>query len=96
MKPWWNPTENEHCGRHLPRLEERHGAGCECLKLMALVGGDRRSMRFGFCVRVLQKHWRLSCRHGEPDSAPADTRSGERWHDLGDIDAVKAILLRNA
>lgn len=96
MKRWWNPTQDEPCGRHRLPLDERHGPGCECLKLLALVGGDRRSMRFGFCMSVLQKHWRLTCQHGASDSVPADTRVSERWHDLGDIDAVKAILLRNA
>ncbi len=53
-------------------------------------------MRFGFCVHVLQKHWRLTCQHGEPGATTEDPRTGERWHDLGDIDPVKAILLRNA
>jgi len=95
MKSWWNLAEHEPCGRHAVRLEERHGPGCECLKLLALVGGDRRSMRYGFCVHVLQKHWQLTCQHGELESTPTAVRAVDRWHDLGTIDAVKAILLKN-
>lgn len=95
MKPWWDPATYRPSGPARAPLEERHGPGCECLKLLALVGGDRRSMRFGFCVRVLQKHWRLTCQHGESESSPVAVRTSERWHDLGDIDAVKAILLKN-
>ena len=50
---------------------------------------------FDYCTRVLQKRWRMTCRHGCLEAVTAASGSGERWHDIGPVDAVKAILISN-
>lgn len=39
------------------------------------------------------KHWVLDCNHGCPYIQPPPVR--DKWHDIGAIDAVKAILITN-
>lgn len=38
----------------------------------------------------------MTCMHGDLQPRPEKVESLEMWHDLGEIDAVKAILLTNA
>lgn len=79
--------------RHRALIE--HGEQCSC-KLLALATGlDPRALTFEYCQRVLQKRWRMTCRHGQPASQPASNGPADRWRDLGPIDPVKAILLSN-
>ena len=90
MKAWNAPLEF-----HL-RLDERHGEGCVCLALIALVGGRRDTLTFRYCLHVLQKRWRLTCAHGEVGCPLAPKpKASERWHDFGEMDPVKAILMSN-
>jgi hypothetical protein len=45
---------------------------------------------------VLQKHWRLTCRHGEILETGKEKKTSEKWRNFGEMDAVKAILIRNS
>lgn len=72
-----------------------HGGRCECELLAAAMGCDSRSISFEFCQRVLQRHWRLECRHGSSEE-PTRMPAAPRWKEIGPTDAVKAILISNA
>ena len=73
----------------------RHGGHCDCELLARALGIDPRAISFDYCTRVLQKRWRMTCRHGCLEAVTAASGSGERWHDIGPVDAVKAILISN-
>ena len=51
-------------------------------------------LTYNYCRTVLQKRWIVECNHGclaEPAVAASDLK----WHDGGQIDPVKAILIMN-
>jgi len=52
-------------------------------------------LNYNYCRTVLQKHWIVECNHG-CQAEPAVANSDLKWHDVGQIDPVKAILIRNA
>ncbi len=72
-----------------------HGEQCSCKLLAQAAGVDPRNLSFGYCQRVLQRRWRLTCNHGEPSIAPAVTGLAAHWREMGSIDSVKAILMSN-
>ena len=80
-----------------PRTLQRssHGGHCECEQLAAALGCDPGTITFDFCLRVLQRHWRMTCRHGSVDDPP-HVSSARNWKDAGPTDGVKAILISNA
>lgn len=43
---------------------------------------------------VLMKHWAIECNHGCHDEIVESVPSG-KWHDIGPIDPIKAILIKN-
>lgn len=51
-------------------------------------------VRFAFCRAVLMRHWTLECNHGCLQ-AEASGSGAEKWHDVGPLDPVKAILIKN-
>jgi hypothetical protein len=63
-------------------------------QLAAALGCDPSTISFDFCLRVLQRHWRMNCRHGSVEDAPRRS-SAHRWKDAGPVDAVKAVLISN-
>lgn len=72
-----------------------HGGSCECEQLAAAMGCEPGAISFDFCQRVLQRHWRMRCRHGSCEESPAASVA-RRWTNMGPADAVKAILVSNA
>lgn len=72
-----------------------HGTQCQCLLLAAAVAPKGEGLRFGYCLHVLQKHWRMTCRHGEVGPPETQRKGSEKWHDLGEMDGVKAVLVKN-
>ena len=70
-----------------------HGEHCDCVILAAAVGARPESISCHYCRDVLQKHWRIACRHGEhaPSGIP---KVSERWRNVGEIDSLKAILVK--
>lgn len=72
-----------------------HGARCDCLLLAAATQGGGDAITFSFCRYVLQKRYVMTCRHGEREPIAAIKKAGEKWHEFGEIDAVKAILVTN-
>lgn len=72
----------------------KHGDRCECRLLAEAVGLKPGAIGFAYCRAVLKKHWTLECNHGCPDEPPLAS-SGEKWHDVGPLDPVKAILIKN-
>lgn len=84
MAPLSNVTE---------RME--HGELCSCKLLAQAAGMDPRALSFGYCHSVLHRHWRMTCHHGQPLSAPVVAGLGEHWRHVGRIDPVKAILMIN-
>ena len=75
--------------------EMPHGNCCGCVLLAAAVGAGPRAIPFDYCLNVLQKRWLLTCRHGEMVDTGRDKKAGEKWRNFGDMDAVKAILIKN-
>jgi len=68
-----------------------HGDFCSCTILADAVGADRSAIPFEFCRRVLQKRWRMTCRHG---LTRAELEEGKRAAPaLGRLDATQAILV---
>jgi hypothetical protein len=74
--------------------QNNHGNRCSCQVLASIVGGDPSTISFAFCRSVLMKHWDLDCNHGCKDAQAEITRS-DKWRDVGQIDPVKAILIKN-
>jgi hypothetical protein len=72
-----------------------HCGVCECEKLAAAMGCDPSTITFDYCLRVLQRHWRMNCRHGSAEDLPR-VGIAHRWKDAGPTDALKAILISNA
>lgn len=71
-----------------------HGDRCTCRLLAAAVGGNPKALRFNYCRSILQRRWRLECNHGcTPVEPPLSTT--DKWHGLGPIDPVKAVLIIN-
>ena len=73
--------------------ERRHGTHCACRLLAAAVGADSSAVDYGFCRRILQKRWRMTCDHipqvhrekATPRLPPHDSR-----------DPLHALLIANA
>lgn len=40
-----------------------HGEQCSCRLLAQALGRDPEAISFGYCSRVLQRHWRMTCHH---------------------------------
>lgn len=73
-----------------------HGEVCSCKVLAQACGIDPNLLTFDYCHRVLHKHWRMTCRHGQPESVPVQTGLSAHWRDVGPIDPIKAILISNS
>jgi hypothetical protein len=71
-----------------------HGNRCSCRLLADAVGCNPKAIRFAYCQAVLMKHWVIECNHGCHEVI-AEPRRSSKWHDLGSIDPVKAILIGN-
>ncbi len=76
------------------RKPAEHGNRCSCRLLADLVGCKPETIRFSYCQVVLMKHWIIECNHGCHDEIVQAARS-DKWHDMGPIDPVAAILIRN-
>lgn len=72
----------------------RHGSHCACKLLAAAVGCDHKVISFRFCRNFLMQRWVVECNHGCQDVPPFEQKSGH-WRDVGPIDPVKAILVKN-
>ena len=76
------------------RNPDEHGNRCSCRLLAGLVGCNPKVIRFTYCQAVLMKHWVMECNHGCHDEIVELLRS-DKWHDVGPIDPIKAILISN-
>jgi hypothetical protein len=89
-----NPQLQTEAGRMLAaewRIE--HGGHCDCKLLALALHLDPRTISLDYCQRVLQEHWRMTCRHGSQEPMPREQCLADRWRDMGPMDPVKAILL---
>jgi len=71
-----------------------HGNRCTCRMFAIAVGCDPKVLTYNYCKTVLQNHWVVECNHGCCDEQP-NAPASERWHDLGPMDPIKAILIKN-
>ncbi|MFZ2853810.1 MAG: hypothetical protein WAZ34_06830 [Rhodocyclaceae bacterium] len=76
------------------RKPAEHGDRCVCRTLALAVGCDPKRLSYNYCRAVLQKRWIVECNHGCL-AVPVVADSELKWHDLGQIDPVKAILIMN-
>ena len=79
----------------IPNKRPEHGTQCSCQLLAQAVGVDPRSISFGYCSRVLQKRWQITCTHGDLGSVPVAISVGERWRHGERVDPIRAILMSN-
>ena len=82
--------------RETPRGNVRkcaHGDHCACLVLAEAVGVNPDEITYEYCRSVLQKHWRLTCDHGQCPPRRALIASA-RWDTFGKLDTMKAMLLK--
>lgn len=77
----------------IPKQAE-HGDRCVCRTLALAVGSNPKQLRYNYCLQVLQRRWVVECNHGCLAGSPV-TDSEMKWHDVGQIDPVKAILIMN-
>ena len=82
-------------GPMAPARRMNHGRRCECLSLAAAAHVRGDAISFSYCHNVLQRRYRMVCRHGEAD-VETEPAAASKWHIDGPIDAVKAILVRNS
>ncbi|TXT24902.1 MAG: hypothetical protein FD131_4797 [Rhodocyclaceae bacterium] len=73
---------------------DEHGDRCSCRVLAEATGCEPDTIRFSYCQAVLMKRWAMECNHGCRHGS-AGSGSGDKWHDVGPIDPVKAILISN-
>jgi hypothetical protein len=73
-----------------------HGARCDCALLARALGHDPRSISYEFCRNVLQRHWGMTCRHGEARTVAASPTLAEGWKTVGGLTPTSAILVENA
>ena len=71
-----------------------HGDRCSCRLLADATGCDPANVTFSFCRSVLQRHWVLHCNHGCLFVGEEKDSNG-RWRGLGEMDPIKAILIKN-
>ena len=71
-----------------------HGEHCACVLLAAAVGAGPDAVSCEYCRHVLQKHWQVACDHGGKPPRPSHTTV--RWRDMGQLDEVKAMLIKEA
>ena len=70
-----------------------HGDLCACMLLAHAVGASPSCIDFAYCHNVLQKHWRMTCNHGDCPPLPQAT---PRLPPLDIRDPLQAVLLANA
>ena len=75
-------------------IGKRHGDRCTCRLLVEAMGFNPAILSFSFCRSVLQQRWEMHCNHGEIAGGEQQER-GKRWQGLGQMDAVKALLVKN-
>ena len=73
--------------------ERRHGSHCVCRLLAAAARADPSAIDYGFCRRVLQKRWRMTCDH-VPQLHRAKTTPRLPPHDSRD--PLQLLLIANA
>lgn len=71
-----------------------HGNLCTCRILAEAVHCKPDVLLFSYCQSVLRKRWIIECNHGCQYIQPP-TASHEKWHELGAMDPIKAILVEN-
>lgn len=76
------------------QIHDEHGSRCSCRRLAEAFSCTPKTIRFSYCQGVLMKHWIIECNHGCHDE-PAPSASGSKWRDIGPIDPIKAILIKN-
>lgn len=47
-----------------------HGDHCDCQVLALAVGAPVSAVDYNYCRNVLQRHWRVVCRHAEEEVPP--------------------------
>lgn len=80
-----------HCTRTIP-----HGTHCDCRLLAEALPMDPRKLPYEYCRNVLQRRWRMTCRHGEVMPTVAASSGPEKWKDLGKMTPLNALLVKNA
>ena len=73
---------------------DEHGNRCFCRVLAGLIGCNPKAVRCTYCQAVLMKHWVMECNHSCHDEIVESVRS-DKWHDVGPVDPIKAILIGN-
>lgn len=76
------------------RKHDEHGDRCSCRRLAEAMGVEPGAITFNYCRTVLMKHWGIECNHGCRQGL-AIAGGSDKWHDLGPMDPVKAILIKN-
>jgi hypothetical protein len=74
----------------------QHGARCSCRLLAEALRVDPKELSYEYCCSVVQRHWRMTCRHGETMPSAAAPNPLEKWKDLGEITPLNAVLVQNA
>ena len=77
-----------------PTKSSGHGNLCTCRILAEAVRCKPDALIFSYCRSVLRKRWIIDCNHGCQE-IQLKTASTEKWHELGEMDPIKAILLEN-
>jgi len=78
----------------MTEIDKLHGDRCTCRLLAEAMGCDPAVLSFSMCRSVLQRRWVMHCNHGAP-SVDEHKKSSSRWRELGEIDPIKAILIKN-
>lgn len=73
-----------------------HGTRCNCKLLAEALHMDPRNLTYEFCRTVLQKHWKMTCRHGEILPVDEQRAFAEKWKDIGAMTPLNAMLVKNA
>jgi hypothetical protein len=64
--------------------------------LAAATQASPDAITFSYCRDILQRRYAMTCRHGEGKPSDEKAARSEQRVGYGRMDAVKAIVLRNA
>lgn len=78
------------------RAELPHGTHCDCRLLAQATQLDPRHLSRSYCVNVLQRRWKMTCRHGLVEEIEPHKPLLESWRGDAALTAVDAVLVGNA
>lgn len=74
-------------------MKNSHGDKCSCQMLSLAVTGRPDACSYVYCKKVLQRHWTMSCNHGQlPLSEEPTIHDEVVLHEDNTLELLKKVL----